>query len=159
MGEAPLQWHPAFCSSLQIELAGEPLEFKNEYNLTRKPLQIDVLVIKKLSTRMIQKNIGKLFRTHNIVEYKSPDDNLCVNDYYKVLGSACIYQANTEKVMEIRPDEITMSFVTNHYPRKNTKNSSQIRCIRLVWTLLSEQTEIVTKKKRRRTLCVRRSES
>lgn len=49
MGKIPLQWHPAFCSSLQIELEGEPLEFRNEYNLTRKPLQIDVLVIKKMT--------------------------------------------------------------------------------------------------------------
>lgn len=57
MGKEPLQWHPAFCSSLQNELAGEPLQFMNEYNLTRKPLQIDVLVIKKLSTRTVQKRI------------------------------------------------------------------------------------------------------
>lgn len=117
MGRVPLQWHPAFCSSLQIELEGEPLLFFNEYNLTRKPMQIDVLVIKKTSARTIRKSIGKIFRTHNIVEFKSPDDTLSINDFYKVLGYACIYQANTEKVMEIQPDEITMSFVVNHYPR------------------------------------------
>ena len=115
MGKIPLQWHPAFCSSLQIELEGEPLEFRNEYNLTRKPLQIDVLVIKKMTTRVVKKSIGRLFRTHNIVEFKSPDDKLSINDYYKVLGYSCIYQANTERVMEIRPDEITMTFVVNHY--------------------------------------------
>ena len=118
MTQVPLQWHPAFCSSLQIELAGEPLEFMNEYNLTRKPLQIDVLVIKKVAARTIQKSIGKLFRIHNIVEFKGPHDKLSINDYYKVLGYACIYQANTKTVMEVPPDEITMTFVINHYPRK-----------------------------------------
>ena len=88
MAQVPLQWHPAFCSSLQIELKGEPLQFMNEYNLTRKPLQIDVLVIKKTAARTVQKSIGKLFRIHNIVEFKSPEDVLTINDYYKVLGYA-----------------------------------------------------------------------
>ena len=121
MRQTPLQWHPAFCSSLQIELEGEPLDFRNEYNLTRKPLQMDILVIKQQPTRTIRKSIGKLFRTHNIVEFKSPEDSLSINDFYKVVGYASIYQANTEKVVEIRPDEITMSFVVNHYPREMVK--------------------------------------
>ena len=116
--QKPLQWHPAFCSSLQIELKDEPLEFHHEYNLTQKPLQMDVLIIKKNSDRIIKKNIGKIFRKHNVVEFKSPDDYLSVNDYYKVVGYACIYQANTEKVKEISPLEITISFVSNHYPRE-----------------------------------------
>lgn len=87
----PLQWHPAFYSSLQIELKDESLEFYYEYHLTRKPLQIDVLVIKKKSKQVIKKSIGRIFRKHNIVEFKSPGDYLSVNDYYKVLGYACIY--------------------------------------------------------------------
>ena len=113
----PLQWHPAFYSSLQIELKDESLEFYYEYHLTRKPLQIDVLVIKKKSKQVIKKSIGRIFRKHNIVEFKSPGDYLSVNDYYKVLGYACIYQANTERVLEISPKEITLSFVSNHYPK------------------------------------------
>lgn len=118
MGKKPLQWHPAFCSTLQIELEGEPLQFFNEYNLTRKPLQIDVLVVKKLDDRPIQKCIGRIFRKHNIIEFKSPEDYFSVNDFYKVLAYAGIYQSNTEHVLEIEPEEITISFVTNHYPKK-----------------------------------------
>ncbi len=118
MENKPLQWHPAFCSTLQIELEGEPLQFLIEHNLTRKPLQIDLLVIKKTDGREIQKNIGRIFRKHNIVEFKSPEDYFSINDYYKVLGYAGIYQSNTEKVMEILPEDITISFVTNHYPKK-----------------------------------------
>ena len=118
MEKQPLQWHPAFCSILQIELEGEPLIFQNEYNLTRKPLQIDVLIIKKTSNKQVKKSIGRIFRKHNIVEFKSPEDYLSINDYYKVLGYAGIYQSNTKKILEIKPEEITLTFVTNHYPQK-----------------------------------------
>lgn len=52
------------------------------------------------------------------MEYKSPNDYVSVNDFYKVTGYTCIYQANTELVMEISPEELTMSFVSSHYPRE-----------------------------------------
>lgn len=121
MSETPLQWHPAFCAALQIELEGENLQFHFEYNLTQKPLQIDALVIQKDPFVRIKKSFGRMFRTHNIVEYKSPDDYLSINDYFKVLGYAAIYQANTEKILEIRPEDITITMVTNHYPRDMIK--------------------------------------
>ncbi len=44
-----LQWHPAFYAGLQIEFKEEQdkLIFENEHNLSTKPLQVDVLIIKK----------------------------------------------------------------------------------------------------------------
>ena len=54
--------------------------------LSKKPLQIDELVIKVHDNEKIQKNIGRIFRKHNIVEYKSPEDYLTINDFYKVYG-------------------------------------------------------------------------
>lgn len=41
-----IQWHPAFDAALQIELGDEAkyLEFESEHMLTKKPMQIDVLV-------------------------------------------------------------------------------------------------------------------
>ena len=37
-----LQWHPAFCSALRLELLedAENLEFTDEFQLTEKPLQL-----------------------------------------------------------------------------------------------------------------------
>lgn len=49
------------------------LIYEKEYNLNTKPLEIDLLVIKKDSDVQIVNEIGKLFRGHNIVEYKSPE--------------------------------------------------------------------------------------
>ena len=117
MNAKPIQWHPAFCSALQIELAGENLEFIFEHNLTRKPLQIDVLVIHKNPNTIIQKSIGQIFQTYNIVEYKSPEDYLNIQDYSKVLAYASIFHANAEHVHDISLSDITITFVTNHYPK------------------------------------------
>ena len=80
-----LQWHPAFYAGIQIELAGERehLSFENEHHLGTKPKQIDVLIIKKDGDYQVQKNIGRIFRGHNIIEYKSPADSLNIDDFYR----------------------------------------------------------------------------
>ncbi len=120
MESTVLQWHPGFQAVLQIELSEEKerLQFNKEYNLTDKPLQIDTLIIKLAPGRKIRKSIGHLFRQYNIVEYKSPDDYVSVNDFYKVTGYASVFQSNTEKEQEIPPQEITMTFAVSHYPMK-----------------------------------------
>ena len=39
-----------------------------------KPLQIDCTVVKVKKNCRIKNEIGKIFRTHNIFEYKAPKD-------------------------------------------------------------------------------------
>lgn len=115
-----LQWHPAFYAGLQIELTEEAhlLEFENEHQLGTKPKEIDVLVIKKDEETVIRKNIGRIFRRHNIIEYKSPGDYLSIDDFYKVFGYACFYKADVPKVDQIKAKEITITYVCKKYPRK-----------------------------------------
>ena len=115
-----LQWHPAFCAGMQIELEAESedLLFDREHQLGRKPKQIDLLIIKKEGAQRLRKNIGRVFRKYNIIEYKSPKDSLNVDDFYKVYGYACIYQSNTDRIKEIDPEELTLTFVCSHYPRE-----------------------------------------
>ena len=115
-----LQWHAAFFADIQIELAEEAqyLEFENEHMLGTKPMQLDVLIIKKDSKRRLKKNIGRIFRRHNIVEYKSPTDSLSVDDFFKVYGYACFYKADTRRVNEIKAEELTITFVCLRYPRE-----------------------------------------
>ena len=94
-----IQWHPAFDAALQIELGEEAkyLEFEPEHLLSKKPMQIGVLV-KNEKHVQIKKNIGRIFRQHNIVEYKSPDDTLTIDDFYKVYGYTCIYKAESKTI-------------------------------------------------------------
>ena len=115
-----LQWHPAFYAGIQIEFLEEAdkLIFENEHALSNKPMLIDVLIIKKNSEEPIRKNIGKIFKKYNIVEYKSPDDYLNIDDFYKVHGYACFYKSDTKKVNEIDVKDVTITFVSHGYPRE-----------------------------------------
>lgn len=112
-------WHPAFCAAFHLELEPmqEHLHFHSEYCLGKEPMRIDLLIIKKDPDVQIPHNIGQIFRTHNVVSYKSPDDYLSINDFYKAYGYACFLQADTEKVCEIDPQEITITYVCYYYPK------------------------------------------
>ena len=118
--ERPLQWHPANYAGLQIELAEEKefLSFEDEHQLGTKPMAIDILIIKKETEHKIKKNIGRIFRKHNIIEYKSPDDYLCIDDFYKVCGYTYFYKADTPSVNSISIYDLTITFISQKYPRK-----------------------------------------
>ena len=122
MEHKPLQWHPAFQAVLQIELEAEKeyLQFHEEFNLTKKPLQIDTLIIKE-SGRKIEKSFGRIFSRYNIVEYKNPEVSFGIHDFFKVNGYACLYQAAAEREVKILPSEITITLVVNKYPDKLIK--------------------------------------
>ena len=132
MEKTKLQWHPAFGAALRITLQDEMkyLEMHEEHLLSKKPLQIDILIVKKLRDIKIKKTIGRMFRKHNIIEYKSPDDSLSVNDFYKVYGYACIYQSNTDRIKEIDPEDLTLTFVCSHYPRELLNHLKRVRGMR-----------------------------
>ena len=104
------QWHPAFYAGTQIEFQEEAtnLIFENEHQLGTKPMEIDILIIKKESGKPIQKNIGKIFRKYNVVEYKSPSDYMSIDDFYKVYGYACFYKADSSIVDDISIEEMTI---------------------------------------------------
>jgi hypothetical protein len=101
------QWHPAFFQAMQIELEKykNHLTYENEHHLTTEPLRLDILIIKKNPEIQIEKNIGRIFRGHNIVEFKSPADSLSINDYYKVIGYTYLY-CSLEKIF---PQDLTIT--------------------------------------------------
>ncbi|MCL2199770.1 MAG: 3-isopropylmalate dehydrogenase [Defluviitaleaceae bacterium] len=114
-----IYWHDAHHEALQLELYeyADALEFKKEHALSKEALRMDSLVIKKVKDVKILKNIGKIFKNHNIVEYKSENDNFTFWDYQKVLGYAFIY-SSFEKV---QMSEITISISLTIYPRELAK--------------------------------------
>ena len=112
----PIIWHPAFVEAIKLELEDyqDSLEFYPEFQLTAAPLQIDCVVVKKKADVVIKKNIAAIFREVNLLEYKSPDDYVSVDDFYKVYGYTCLY-ASLEKVPVT---SMTVSFVETRHPRE-----------------------------------------
>ena len=133
MKKTKLQWHPGFSAALRITLEKELeyLEIFEEYPLSKKPLQIDVLLIRKQKGIQIRKMIGRIFKEHNIIEYKAPEDYLSVNDFYKVYGYACIYQSNTNHILEIDPAELTITFVCSRFPREMIRHLERVRGMKI----------------------------
>jgi len=114
-----IYWHGAFYEALQLELHQykEWLAFDDEYRLSEEALRMDVLVVKKNKDVQIEKNIGRIFKGHNIFEYKSETDNFSLWDYNKVLGYAFMYSAFEKVPM---PD-ITISISLTIFPRELIK--------------------------------------
>jgi hypothetical protein len=111
-----IPWHPAFVQAIKLEL--EPyrdvLEFIPEYQLTTEPLEIDVVIIKKAPDLVIEKNVARIFRRINLLEYKSPDDYFSIHDFYKVLSYAFLYAA----LNKIPIEDLTLSIIEARHPRK-----------------------------------------
>ena len=118
MEDTKIQWHAAFVSAMDLELAQNrpDLEYHKEYNLNTKPLEVDLLVIKKDAGIEITNEIGKLFRGHNIVEYKSPDDHLNIDSFYKAGAYASLYKSYGKTVDERRAGDITVTLVRERKP-------------------------------------------
>jgi hypothetical protein len=115
-----LQWHPAFCAATELELRQDldVLELIPEYNLSKKPLQIDLVIIKKMDwKRTLQNEIGHIMRGHNILEYKGPGDELTIDSFFKVIGYASLYKAQGIAVNKISASEVTVSLFRNAYPK------------------------------------------
>jgi len=118
MNEIKVQWHSGFVAAVDLELSAnrKHLVYEKEYNLNTKPLEIDLLIIKKDKDIQISNEIGRIFRGHNILEYKSPEDHLNVDTFYKTIAYACLYKAYGKTVDERKADDITISIVRETKP-------------------------------------------
>lgn len=118
------EWHPAFVNAMEIEFrdnAGD-LHFTPEYNLTKKPLEVDLLVVRKDPGTVIKNEIGRIFKDHNIFEYKSPDDSMNIDTFYKTIAYACLYKVEEKerdaegRIIHRQPEDITITMVRHSKP-------------------------------------------
>ncbi|MDR1329922.1 MAG: 3-isopropylmalate dehydrogenase, partial [Oscillospiraceae bacterium] len=88
-----ISWHPGFAEGLRETYIkySDGLEFKDEFQLTKEPLRIDVVIVKKRPDLIVDTDTGRIFRGHNIFEYKSPSDYVSVNDFLKVCAYVWLY--------------------------------------------------------------------
>ena len=111
-----IAWHPAFVQAIKCELEEylDVLTFESEHQLTTEPLQIDVLIIKKKKNVAIKKNIARIFRRFNVVEYKSPNDRATIEAYHKTQCYGRLYAA----LNKVDINEMSVSVVATRHPRK-----------------------------------------
>jgi hypothetical protein len=77
-----IHWHPGFYGGIELEFIEykTSLTFDIEHELSKEPLKMDMVVIKKNSDVEIKNQLGRIFRKHNVIEYKSPDDSIQLRD-------------------------------------------------------------------------------
>ena len=85
---------------------------------------MDLLIITKTSSVSIKNEIGKIFKGHNVFEYKSPDDELNIDTFFKVVAYACLYKSKGTSVDSIKANDITITFVRQRKPYKLFKQLS-----------------------------------
>ncbi|WP_049944978.1 hypothetical protein [Butyrivibrio sp. AC2005] len=115
-----IKWHPGFYGALEFELRKyrDVLIFESEHELSKEPLLMDMLVIKKKNSEVIDESFARIFRGHNVIEYKSPDDELSIDQMYKTVGYACLYKSLGERVNKISADDMSISIFRSRHPRK-----------------------------------------
>jgi hypothetical protein len=113
---ARTSWHPAFVQAIENELEDcrEILTFETEYQLTTEPLKIDVLIIKKKKNVAIEKNIAQIFKSFNVVEYKSPKDSVTIENYHKTQCYSRLYAS----LNKVDINEMSVTVVATRHPRK-----------------------------------------
>ncbi len=112
------QFHPAFCAAMELELREDRdhLIFNDEFVLNSKPNSMDFLIINLNENIKVKSDLGAIFKKHNIFEFKSYKDGLNERVYHRTLGYVHLYIAYTENT--ISPEEITVTFLRETYPRK-----------------------------------------
>jgi hypothetical protein len=112
-------WHTMFYGALELILDSKLFSYDFQHELTKEPLQIDAIIVKKLLNVEAVAKIAKLFLQYNIIEFKGRGDYISIEDFYKVLAYAYLYRSTT-KTASIR--EMTLTFVEKHYPVKLIKH-------------------------------------
>ena len=112
------QYHPAFCGAMKQELDANrnDIECTEEYNLNTLPNKVDLLVVKKLADTLMVSGLGNIFRKWNLIEYKSPRQSLNMDTYFRSMGYAYLFAAQTDGVTSM--GELTLSFVREGKPVK-----------------------------------------
>lgn len=124
-----VNWHEAASCALQIELQdySDLLEYITEYILGKNSYRIDLLVIKKLTTQIIPKNIACIFKTFNLFEIKGLGSSVCIDSYYKTIGYAGLLIAQSGIKNQYSRHDISLTFLSCHYPRKLMKHLQSLQ--------------------------------
>ena len=107
-------WHDPFFEGLKTDLRqfADVLEYQKEYELSQSALKIDVVITKK-TDEQLQHDLARIFKKHNLIEYKSEKDNFSKWDYHQISAYVNLYAAANE----VSLTDMTMTVVLTQYPQ------------------------------------------
>lgn len=128
-----IRFHYGFYVAMKVEydIIHADLTYEQEKQLGEDPIRLDFLIIKKDSSVTLHDPIGEFFKAVNLFEYKSPEDSLTIDSFYKAQGYGLIYKGYGRKVNELPVEDMTLTLVRHSYPRdlmKALKSSGFIIC-------------------------------
>ena len=114
------RYHYGFYAAMKVcyDLLKARVTYAQEKQLGEDPIRLDFLIIKKDNDVTLHDPIGEFFRAVNLFEYKSPEDGLSIDDFYKAQGYGLIYKGYDRKVNELPIEEMTLTLVRHSYPRE-----------------------------------------
>ena len=83
-----IRFHYGFYAAMKVhyDLMGAQVTYEQEKQLGEDPVRLDFLIIKKSADVSLTDPIGQFFKSVNLFEYKSPEDGLSIDDFYKAQG-------------------------------------------------------------------------
>ena len=117
------RFHYGFYAAMKVEydIIHADVTYEQEIQLGEEPIRLDFLIIKKDAHVVLNDPIGEFFGTVNIFEYKSPEDGLSIDDFYKAMGYSFIYKGYNRQVNELPIGDMTLTLVRHSYPRELMK--------------------------------------
>lgn len=116
---AKIKYHSGFVSALELLLwpYREQVMIEPEKWLSTEGIRMDVLLLKKDPAVQFDFDIGRIFKRHNILEYKRPDDKLHIDVFAKVMAYADLYKSQGIPVDAVPFNEISVTIYRHVYPR------------------------------------------
>ena len=114
-----IKYHTGFVSGLELLLwpYRDKTVIEVEKWLSTEGLRMDVLLLKKDPDLTFDFAIGRIFKGHNILEYKRPDDTLDISVFAKVMAYAQLYKSLEISADAISYKDMSVTIYRHAYPR------------------------------------------
>ena len=118
-----IDWHKLFCGAFILDMHRDRnvLRIEQETEIGREPPRTDLIVIRKEPEAVLSNEIGRIFRTYNIIEYKAPSDSLDIKAFLKGIGYVNLYIGSDTSEVDAMPQDVTLTFVRAVKPAKLMK--------------------------------------
>ena len=110
----PSDWHSWMDALLHIVLHRYPVTIEREFLLGSQPPRADFLILMEQEIVDLGLEIFRIFREHNIIEFKAPDDELNESVLWKCIGYAGFYMS----IKRLSPGQVTLTLIRDAKPRR-----------------------------------------